>query len=102
MLRYENEGIGVSVKLLHTDYATLMLANWNNEKKVYECKLYIKREDFGNYNLVDEGITIDSAIKDIKFKMAKFITDKFNADGFEHDISNYEYEVKCFDIGDNQ
>ena len=101
MLRYENGGNTIYVKLPHTDYTVQMTANWIDTEKEYICKTFISRNDIEKYSLAEENIRISSDIKTIKIKMASYITDKFNKGDYKRHIDIYEYENKCFEIGND-
>lgn len=101
MLRYENGGNTIFVKLPHTDYTVMMMANWVDADKEYSCKTYISRNDTENFSVVEENIKISSDIKTIKIKMASYITDRFNKGNYNRFIEIYEYENKCFEIGND-
>lgn len=99
MLRFENEGTTISVKLPKTDYIVYMMANYSKETDTYHTKLYIVRKDVSDLVLVDDDYEMKSNFSSIRFDMGEYITEKYNKGFFDYYIDRYEYQQKCFDKG---
>lgn len=99
MLRYENEGTTLSVKLPRTDYKVYMMANYSKETDTYHTKLYIMRNDVEDLNLIDDEYEFKSNFATLKQDMVTYITEKFDKGYFDYFIDRYEYQQKCFDNG---
>ena len=87
-LKYEkfnnsNEVITID---LHNGYTVIAITGFNAENRVYTTTLFLK--DNTNQN------TINSAI--LK-QVSTFLEEGF----FDYYIQRYEYEMKCFDIGND-
>lgn len=99
MLRYENEGTTISVKLPRTDYTAFLTTKFDKEKDIYSSKLYIMSNDVEDLNLIGEGFEFESNFAKLKTDMANLITDLFEKGFFKYYIDRYEYQQKCFEIG---
>ena len=101
MLRFENEGIAISVKLPRTDYTVHMMAAYDKDNQIYNTKTYIERNDVNDLSLINDKNKIESDSKNIKCDMANYITEKFNNGFFNYYIDRYEYQQKCFEKGND-
>lgn len=73
MLRFENEGTTISVKLPKTDYIVYMMANYSKETDTYHTKLYIVRKDVSDLVLVNDDYEMKSNFSSIRFDMGEYI-----------------------------
>ena len=103
-LKYEkfnnsNEVITID---LHNGYSVIAITGFDVENKVYITTLFLKDNTIDTWKLIEKAEnlefhanqnTIDSAI--LK-KVSSFLEEGF----FDYYIQRYEYEMKCFDIGD--
>ena len=69
MLRFENEGTTISVKLPKTDYIVYMMANYSKETDTYHTKLYIVRKDVSDLVLIDDDYEMKSNFSSIRFEI---------------------------------
>lgn len=101
MLRYEILNRDTIEIDLENDYKVIALANWNNESKKYYVTLMLREKSIDNWSLIEkaENIELRSNVKTIKKNMAQLVTDLFNKGAFTYYIERYEYELKCFDRG---
>ena len=99
MLRFENEGNAISVKLPKTDYTVHMMAAYDKDNKIYNTKMYIERNDVNDLSLVNDKYLVESDSKNIKYDMANYITKQFNNGFFDYYMDRYEYQQKCFTKG---
>lgn len=99
MLRYENEGTTISVKLPKTEYTAFLTTKFNKEKNTYSSKLYIMRNDVEDLSLIGEGFEFESNFATLKMDMANLITELYNKGFFKYYINRYEYQQKCFESG---
>ena len=101
MLRYENVATTVISVDLQNDYKVIAMANWNNKIKKYFVTLYIKRRDIDMLDLIEEqeNVEFDSDMKSIRTDIVKFITALLTDGFFAKYIERYEYEMECFDRG---
>ena len=101
MLRYENIVTTVISVDLQNNYKVIAMANWNSEIKKYFVTLYIKRRDIDMLDLIEEqeNVKFDSDMKSIRTDIAKSITTLLTDGFFAKYIERYEYEMNCFDRG---
>ena len=71
MLQYKNLGYTISVELKDTDYFVIVMANWDNNQKLYYLEIYLDRKDTENPVLISDDEMIQADLKDIKVKMCK-------------------------------
>ena len=104
-LKYEkinnsNEVITID---LHNGYSVIAITGFDAENKVYITTLFLKDNTIDTWKLVEQAYrlefhanqnTINSAI--LK-KVSEFLKEGF----FDYYIQRYEYEMKCFDIGND-
>ena len=102
-LKYEkfnnsNEVITIN---LHNGYSVIAVTGFNIENEVYTTTLFLKGNTIDTWKLIEKAEnlefnanqnTINSAI--LK-KVSEFLKEGF----FDYYIERYEYELKCFDIG---
>ena len=102
-LKYEkfnnsNEVITID---LHNGYTVIAITGFDTENEVYATTLFLKDNTIDTWKLIEKAEnlefhanqnTINSAI--LK-KVSEFLKEGF----FDYYIERYEYELKCFDIG---
>ena len=102
-LKYEkinnsNEAIMID---LHNGYSVIAVTGFDTENGVYATTLFLKDNTIDTWKLVENAEnlefhanqnTINSAI--LK-KVSEFLKEGF----FDYYIDRYEYELKCYDIG---
>ena len=102
-LKYEklnnsNEVITIN---LHNGYSVIAVTGFNIENEVYTTTLFLKDNTIDTWKLVEQADrlefhanqnTINSTI--LK-KVSEFLKEGF----FDYYIERYEYELKCFDKG---
>lgn len=101
MLRFENEGNTISVKLPKTDYTVHMMATYDKDNKIYNTKTYIERNDINDLSLINDDYKLESDSKNIRYDMANYITEQFNNGFFNCYIERYDYQQKCFEKGND-
>ena len=104
-LKYEkinnsNEVITID---LHNGYSVIAITGFDAENKVYITTLFIKDNTIDTWKLIEKADklvfhannnTINSAI--LK-QVSTFLDEGF----FDYYIQRYEYEMNCFDVGNN-
>ena len=102
-LKYEkfNNSNDVVTIDLHNGYTVIAITGFNAENRAYTTTLFLKENTIDTWKLVENAEnlefhanqnTINSAI--LK-KVSMFLEEGF----FDYYIDRYEYELKCFDIG---
>lgn len=100
MLRYKIESsITISVEITN-EYTVWAMANWNKETEKYKVKLYLKRNDIDLLDRMEHfDCEIESDRQSIKLDLCNLITYLFENNNFEQFIERYEYQMQCFDKG---
>ena len=85
---------------LHNDYTVIAIKSWNPENFMVEFHLKEKTTDM--WQLIQDATTVFNADnRTINSAILKHVATRF-ADGFyDYFIELYEYDLKCFDIGNN-
>ena len=104
-LKYEkfNNSNDVIIIDLHNGYTVIAITGFNAENKVYTTTLFLKENTIDRWELIEMADkiefranqnTINSAI--LK-QVSVFLEEGF----FDYYIQRYEYEMKCFDVGND-
>lgn len=98
--RFKKTGFGIEMSLPKTDY--LVRANilkiGDKESHTYDITLELRTSDIGKWDMLDEErFSITS--ENINIDTCNFIMDKFSNGYFDRFINRYEYEMNCFDRG---
>ena len=102
-LKYEkfNNSNDVITIDLHNGYTVIGVTGFDDENRVYTTTLFLKDNTIDTWKIIENAEnlefhanqnTINSAI--LK-KVSEFLKEGF----FDYYIQRYEYEMKCFDIG---
>lgn len=86
---------------LQNNYKIIALASWNHKEKKYYVTLMIHEQSVDNWSFIEKSksISLESDVKSIKRDMSSLITKLFSEGFFKEYIERYEYELKCFDCG---
>ena len=89
---------------LHNDYTVIAIKIWNADKGNYTVQLMLKENTVDKWDLIEkaESLEFDTNYKFINKAILKKIAELFGEGFFNYYINRYEYEMKCFDIGDSQ
>ena len=104
-LKYEkfNNSNEVIMIDLHNGYTVIAITGFDAENRVYTATLFLKENTIDTWKLIESAEnlefhanqnTINSAI--LK-QVSTFVEEGF----FDYYIQRYEYELKCFDIGND-
>lgn len=105
MFRYEIIG-NVTLKInLHNGYAVIAIAKWDRNTEKYFVSFYLQDtgHNINHFDLMEdfENIEFESDVKSIKTDIASFITTLLSEKTLDKYISRYEYEQKCFELGND-
>lgn len=103
MLRYEILG-NVTLKInLHNGYAVIAITRWDRDTEKYFASFYLQdvKHNINHFDLIEdcENLEFDSDIKSIKTDVTSFVTTLLSENVLEDYIARYEYEQKCFELG---
>ena len=85
---------------LHNDYTVIAIKSWNPEN--FSVEFHLKEKTTDMWQLIQDATTVFHADnRTINSAILKHVATRF-ADGFyDYFIERYEYDLKCFDIGNN-
>ena len=105
MLRYENKGYLIEVKLPESDYSVLCRYKYDKNKDKYSLSMWLMRND------IDDTFKIDSQEVDtqyisgnkdtIKDNILKIVEQASESGFFDEYVERFEYYMKCFTKGNN-
>ena len=105
MLRYENKGYLIEVKLPESDYSVLCRYKYDKNKDKYLLSMWLMRND------IDDTFKIDSQEIDTQYisgdkstirdNIVKIIGQAYESNFFDYYIERFEYTYKCFDKGND-
>ena len=85
---------------LHNNYTIVAIKSWNPEN--FSVEFHLKEKTTDMWQLIQNATTVFHADnRTINGVILKHVATRF-ADGFyDYFIERYEYDLKCFDIGNN-
>lgn len=100
-LKYDKVGDVVLDIDLHNDYIARVIAKYDTETSDYKVTIYIKERTVEKFMLVDtqENVVFKSTYRTINSAILKYVSDLLVNKGFDEVIGQYEYEIRCFDRG---
>ena len=89
---------------LHNDYSVVAIRAFNRELQEYIVDLYLNDNQIENWKPIEnsQNIRIKSNRNKINSVILKQVATSFEQGYFNNDIQRYEYETKCFDIGNTE
>lgn len=105
MLRYKNIA-NVTIELdLNNGYSVLTMAKRNNETNTYNVTLYLQdnKYNINHFDLIEnyQNIEYKSDAKTIRADITSTIAKLLKEEFFTKYIKRYEYEQKCFELGND-
>lgn len=87
---------------LHNGYTTIAIIG-KDENNTYDVQLMLKENTVDTWTLIEkaEHIIIHSDENRIYSAILKTVGTYLQEDFFDYYISRYEYELKCFDLGND-
>lgn len=100
-LRYEKVGDVVLDIDLHNEYIARAIAKYDTEISDYKVTFYIKKRTIEKFMLVNtqENVVFKSTYRTINSAILKYVSNLLTNKEFDKAISQYEYEIQCFDRG---
>ena len=102
-LTYENyRGCNDIITIdLHNGYTIIAIKIWNKENHNYTVQLMLKENTVDKWDLIEkaESLEFDVDYKIINKAILKQVATLLSDGFFDYYIDRYEYELKCFDIG---
>ena len=89
---------------LHNGFSVVAISSFDKEKEEYNVELHLKDNQISDWKLIEgaENLVFKTDNKRINSAILKQVA-TFLKDGFfDKYIERYEYETKCFDIGNEE
>ena len=86
---------------LHNDYTVIAIKSWNQDEQKYEIQLMLKENTVDKWELIEKAESLEFNVdyKTINKAILKHVSTLLSDGFFDYYIQRYEYELKCFDIG---
>ena len=102
-LKYEkfNNSNDVITINLYNGYSVIAVTGFDTENGVYATTLFLKDNTIDTWKLVEnaENLEFHANQNTINSAILKKVSEFLNEGFFDYYIQRYEYELKCFDIG---
>ena len=86
---------------LHNNYTVIAIKSWNPDEHKYTVQLMLKENTVDKWDLIEKAESIEFNVdyKIINKAILKHVATLLYDGFFDYYIQRYEYELKCFDIG---
>ena len=86
---------------LHNSYSIIAIKIWNAEQNNYTVMLMLKENTVDRWSLIEdiEPLEFNTNYKFINSAILKKVSELNNEEFFNYYIQRYEYELECFDKG---
>lgn len=98
--RFNNSNDVITIDL-HNGYVVIAISGYNKDEKYYTTTLFISEKSTDEWHLINnpEKITFEVDYKTINAVVLKYVSDCLEKGFFDYYIDRYDYELKCFDRG---
>ena len=88
---------------LHNDYTVIAIKSWNPDEHKYTVELRLKKNSVDKWDLIEKAESLEFNVdyKIINKAILKHIATLLSDGFFDYYIERYEYELMCFDIGND-
>ncbi len=88
---------------LHNGYSVISLSGYDAEKEVYITSLFLKDNNINTWKLIEKAERLEfyATNQTINMAILKTVSKYLEGGFFDYYIKRYEYEMKCFDKGDD-
>lgn len=89
---------------LHNDYTVIAITSKNEETNKYNSSLFLKENTVDDWKIIEnaENIEFDGSVRNINAAILKHVATLLHDGFFDYYIARYEYELNCFDIGNEK
>ena len=86
---------------LHNDYTVIAIKSWNPDEQKYDVEFRITEKSIDKWDLIQEMESVEFNVdyKIINKAILKHIATLLSDGFFDYYIDRYDYELKCFDRG---
>ena len=91
----------LTIDLHHNDYTVIAIKSWNPAEHKYTVQLMLKENTVDKWDLIEKAESLEFNVdyKIINKAILKHVSTLLSDGFFDYYIKRYEYELKCFDIG---
>ena len=88
---------------LHNHYTVIAIKSWNPAEHKYTVQLMLKENSVDKWDLIEKAESLEFNVdyKIINKAILKHIATLLSDGFFDYYIDRYEYELKCFDLGND-
>ena len=88
---------------LHNDYILIAIKSWNPDEHKYYVEFRITENSIDKWDLIQEMESVEFNVnyKIINKAILKYVATLLSDGLFDYYIDRYEYEIKCFDVGND-
>lgn len=88
---------------LQNDYTVIAITSKDEETNKYNSTLFLKENTIDDWKLIQdaENIEFDGNVRNVNSAILKHVATLLSDGFFDYYINRYEYELKCFDIGNS-
>ena len=88
---------------LHNKYAVIAIKSWNQDERKYNVEFRITENSIDKWDLIQEMELVEFNVnyKIINKAILKYVANLLSDGLFDYYIDRYEYEIKCFDVGND-
>lgn len=89
---------------LHNGFTVIAISSFDKEKEEYNVEFHLKDNQISDWKLIEEAenLVFKTDSKKINSVILKQVATFLKNGFFDKYIERYEYETKCFDIGNEQ
>ena len=86
---------------LHNDYSIIAIKGWNKETHCYNVELRLQERTIEKWDLIEKASSLEfkATPETINSAILKQVSIFLNNGFFDYYIKRFDYECKCFDIG---
>lgn len=86
---------------LQNDYTVIAIISKDEETNKHNITLFLKENTVDDWKLIQnaENIELDGNVRNINAAILKHVATLLHDGFFDYYIDRYDYELKCFDIG---
>ena len=86
---------------LHNKYTVIAIKSWNQDERKYNVEFRITENSIDKWDLIQEMESVEFNVnyRIINKAILKHVATLLSGGFFDYYIQRYEYELKCFDIG---
>ena len=89
---------------LHNGFSVIAISSFNEENNEYVAELHLKDNQISDWKLIEETENLVLRVNDKRINSAilKQVSTFLEEGFFDKYMERYEYETKCFDIGNEE